>query len=374
MQTDQALIFTDYIHRRVSDYYPGFKAEKTCVRLLDEQKRSAAILYRFQVSSDAETRSMFVKALLHETSDVQPSQNGLVKPLLYPKTDSQDRHRLLYTALVAIYEYFTTLNKDQFGAIRALDYLPEHQAVFMDASKDPSLRHLLLKESRWHIPPVNGKLNSEFRNAGSWLRLYHHMPKKQDVHVRHERRQDYIEAITMLADFLGKSLGEETFLNEAASVLIDQAGLVLPESLPLGLGHGDYAMRNILVGPNHRVTVIDTFAKWRTPIYEDIGYFINELKMSSSQVFSQGIAFNGDQLSKYEDAFLKGYFGNHPVPYPAIRLYEVLALLDKWASFTAKIDHRLGLPNAAGKFGMMLTNRYFISRMKRLLAETSTSA
>ena len=55
-------------------------------------------------------------------------------------------------------------------------------------------------------------------------------------------------------------------------------------------------MRNILIGPNARVTVLDTFAKWRTPIYEDIGYFLNDLKMSYPQVVSQGLAFSSDQL------------------------------------------------------------------------------
>jgi len=332
------------------------------------------MLYRFQVSSDTKTRSVFVKAPLIQPvlEENRATQNVLTKPLLYPKTDTQDRHWLQYTALVAIYEYFTNLHETQFGAIRALDYLPEYYAVFTEDSNDPNLRLLLLKESRWHFPLTGGKLTAEFHNVGSWLRLYHRMPKKDDVSVRHENRQDYINAIATLADFLGKTLGLAPLLSETASKLIHRASMVLPEYLPLGLGHGDYAMRNILVGPNHRVTVLDTFAKWQTPIYEDIGYFINELKMSSPQVFSQGLAFSAAQLASYENAFLKGYFCSSPVPYAAVKLYEALALLDRWSSLLARFDQQLGSARIMGQTQVVLANRYFKNRVEKLLAELSS--
>lgn len=327
------------------------------------------MLYRFQVSSDANTHSVFVKAPLYSLPGTRTSTNTLTKPSLYPKTDTQERHWLQYTALVAIYEYFNDLHETQFGAIRALDYLPEYYAVFTEDSNDPNLRQLLLKESRWHFPPTRGRLTVEFHNVGAWLQLYHRMPKKDYVNVRHEHRQDYIDAIVTLVDFLKKTQGDDTFLKATASKLINQARAVLPETLPLGLGHGDYAMRNILVGPNHRVTVLDTFAKWQTPIYEDVGYFINELKMSFSQVFSQGMAFSPDQMASYEDAFLKGYFGEGPVPYPAIRLYEALAMLDKWSSFVAKFDQQPGPTRMLYSIQKFLFNRYFKDKMKTLLAE-----
>ena len=374
MQTDQALTFTNHIRRHASKYYPGFTDEHTHVQLLEKQERAAAMLYRFKVSSNAKTRSVFVKAPLHSAPDSNPAnQNVLTKPMLYPKTDTKDRHWLQYTALVAIYEYFTKMNETQFGAIRALDYLPEHHAVFTEDSNDPNLRQLMLNESRWHLLWRNGRLASVFGNVGSWLHLYHRMPKKEDVSIRHENRQDYIDAITTLTDFLGKTLGEESYLSKIASSLIQGAVVELPESLPLGLGHGDYAMRNILVGPNHRVTVLDTFAKWQTPIYEDIGYFINELRMSSPQVISQGVAFSSNQLFLYEDAFLKGYFGGSPIPHAAVKLYEALALLDRWSSLVAKSDRQIGFAKVSGPLKMNLTNRYIRKRMRNLLAEISSS-
>jgi aminoglycoside phosphotransferase (APT) family kinase protein len=168
--------------------------------------------------------------------------------------------------------------------------------------------------------------------VGAWLHIFHKMPKKDHMQVRHQRREDYIESISVLTDFLASVLGERHFFEKIAAHLAEKAHETLPEMLPIGLGHGDYAMRNILVGTSGRVTVLDTFAKWQTPIYEDIGYFLTGLKMTYPQVVSQGLLFSQSQLMDYEQAFLKGYFGEARIPYAEVRLYEMLALLDKWSS------------------------------------------
>jgi aminoglycoside phosphotransferase (APT) family kinase protein len=168
--------------------------------------------------------------------------------------------------------------------------------------------------------------------VGAWLNVFHKMPKKEHVQVRHQRREEYIESIKILTDFLVSVLGERHFFEKLAAGLAEKAREILADTLPIGLGHGDYAMRNILVNPAGRVTVLDTFAKWQTPIYEDIGYFLTGLKMTYPQVVSQGLLFSQSQLVDYEQAFLKGYFGEKRIPYPEVRLYEMLSLLDKWSS------------------------------------------
>jgi hypothetical protein len=196
------------------------------------------------------------------------------------------------------------------------------------------------------------------------------MPKDKDVQVRHQGKNDYIDALTTITDFLAKTLNRESFFKETAARMIETAREVLPDSLPLGLGHGDYAMRNILVGTNFRVTVLDTFAKWRAPVYEDIGYFLTDLKMSAPQVFSHGFAFRSNQLATYEQAFLKGYFGQDPIPYPTIRLYEGLALLDKWSSRTVRVYQKSNLiKKFIGRPNVRRINQYFEQSVKRLLAD-----
>ena len=369
---DQSSVFMDHIRSHAPRYYPTLTSEKLGVQLLSKQERPSAMLYRFKVGNEAQIRSVFVKVPLRLTGNGKNNGSIYEKPQLFPKTEPRDMHWLHYTALKTIYDYYTRLDREQLGAIRVLDYLPEYHAIFTEESSDPKLRDLFFRENRLRFPFGQAGLSTAFQNVGMWLRLYHIMPKEKDVQIRHQRRNDYIEAITTITDFLAKTLKRESFFKQTASVLIDKAQTTLPESLLLGLGHGDYAMRNILVGPNSRVTVLDTFAKWRAPIYEDIGYFLTDLKVSSPQVLSNGLAFRADHLATYEQAFLEGYFGQEPIPYPVIRLYEALALLDKWSSRTARSYQRANIiKKIVGRLNIKLMSRYFEQKVKSLLAEVA---
>lgn len=370
---DQTSVFLDHIRSHAPRYYPALASEKLGVQLLSKQERASAVLYRFKVGSDAQNRSVFVKVPLRLSGNGQKNGSSYEKPQLFPKTEPRDMHWLHYTALKTIYDYYTSLDRAQLGAIRVLDYLPQYHAIFTEESSDPKLRDLFFRENRLRYPLGHAGLSTTFQNVGMWLRLYHTMPKDRDVQVRHQHRNDYVEAITTITDFLAKTLKSESFFKETASILIDTARKILPESLPLGLGHGDYAMRNILVGPNSRVTVLDTFAKWRTPVYEDIGYFLTDLKMSSPQVLSHGLAFRLNQLAAYEQVFLKGYFGQEAIPYPAIWLYEALAVLDKWSSKVARSYQQRNSIKIMGRLNMKLMGQYFERRVQSLLAELTES-
>lgn len=369
MNMHQTTVFTDHIREHAPAYFPCFVSQQIHVQLLDKQKRPSAVLYRFRVKDDAQSRSVFVKVPLRNSTCGQPNGSVHEKPLLFQRTESGDMHWLQYTALTNIHKYFASLDKKQLGAIRVLDYLPQYNAIFTEESSDPKLQKLFLRESRLRSPFTYGELTAAFQNAGTWLQMYHRMPKKEDVEVRHQHREDYIEAVTKLTDFLAKSWGHESFFKQTASIIVNKGREILPESLPLGLGHGDYAMRNILIGPNARVTVLDTFAKWRTPIYEDIGYFLNGLKMTYPQVISQGLLFRSSQLDAYEQAFLKGYFGSRSIPYPIIQLYEILALLDKWASLLMHYHRRSAKLKTFGWAKATVASRYFKRSAQSLLRQ-----
>jgi len=367
MSMDQTAVFMDHIRAHAPRYYPTLAPDQFRVQLLSKQERPTAMLYLFRVSSDAQIRSVFVKVPLRMSTKGRSDGNGFEKPLLFPKTEPRDMHWLQYSALKSIYEYFTSIDKKYLGAIRVLDYLPQYHAILTEESHDPRLRQLFFRENRLRFPFGYEGLSTAFHNVGIWLHVYHTMPKNEDVKVRHPYRHDYTEAITTLTDHLAKTLREEAFFKKIASTIINKAQETLPESLPLGLGHGDYAMRNILIGPDARVTVLDTLAKWRTPIYEDIGYFLNGLKTSYPQIISQGLAFSSRQLTVYEREFLKGYFGTGPIPYTAVWLYEALALLDKWASTITHSYQKTSFIPIISQPQIILINHYFKRGIKELL-------
>jgi hypothetical protein len=366
---DQAAVFKDHIREHAFRYFLGFEPEQTRVELLNKQERATALLYQFAVSNDVQAHTVFVKVFRRSSPNSQAHRLQFEKPLLFPKADAEERHRLQYTAHKTIYDYFTSLDKEQLGAIRVLDYLPQHCAILTEGASEPSLRKLWWRKNQLFATHASDDLLPAFQNVGKWLRMYHTMPKKEDVNVRDSHRDDYIEAINKLSDFLGKTVGHEVFFRENALTVTNKANEFLPASLPLGLGHGDFALRNIFVGENARVTVFDTLANWRTPIYKDIGYFLNDLKFSFPKLISQGFAFGPDQLMEYEYSFLKGYFENNPIPYAEIRLYETFALLDKWSSAIAKSFRKRAFLKVVGRPRLILINRYSKRRIKSLLAE-----
>jgi hypothetical protein len=369
IREDPEAVFKEHIREHAVRYFPGFEPEQTRVELMNKQERVTALLYQFAVRNGVQVHTVFVKVFDRSSPNRQGPRVQFEKPLLFPKADAEERHRLQYTAHKTIYDYFTSLDKEHLGAIRVLDYLPQHCAILTEGVSEPPLRKLLLRKNRFFTTHSSDDLLPAFQNVGKWLRLYHTMPKKVDVKIRDSKRDDYIGAVNKLTDFLVKTVGHEAFFRENALTIINTANEFLPASLPLGLGHGDFALRNIFVGENARVIGFDTLAYWRTPIYKDIGFFLNDLKLSNARGIRQGFAFGPDQLMAYESSFLKGYFDDNPVPYAEIRLYETFALLDRWSSSIAKSFQKQAFLKVVSWPRMIFINRYSKKRLKSLLGE-----
>lgn len=373
MNGPQSTTFASHLRENGPRYFTDLSPAPLNVQLVSVWKRPASKFYRYNVGIESQHRSVLVKVpLLRDRPGDQDRDEGQASgesPSLVPKTDPAIKFELEHTAMTAIQDFFEGINDPRFGAIRILDVLPDHHAIVMEEARDPSLRRLFLKASRLRLPVTSIDLDALFQNAGAWLRAYHFLPKQDQVTARHTRCAEFIAMVREHTQFLARLLDDKPFFQNIASATTEKSLETLPESLPLGLAHGDYAMRNILVGFNNRVTVLDTLAKWRAPIYEDIAYFLIELKTNRLQVLSQGLAFSTECLGRYEREFLAGYFGRQPIPHHAIRLYEVLLLLNKWSGQVAHVGQQ-----AAGKHGgamgtlrLALMNRYFRKSIDLLL-------
>jgi hypothetical protein len=292
------------------------------------------------------------------------------RPCRFPPTDLERKFELEHAALSAIHDHFESLHDPRFGTIRILDSLPNLRAIVMEEVGNPSFRQLFAKDNRLQLLFTSARSDLAFSNAGAWLRAYHSLPNQAEA--RHTRRAEFIELISKFSDYLRSRLDGEPFFQNVASVTTAVALDVLPESLAVGLSHGDYAMRNILVGPRGRVTVLDALARWRTAIFDDIGYFLTNLKMIGPQVISQGLAFEPKLIAHYEHKFLVGYFDHDPVPFRVIRLYEILGLLDRWSASVARFDQHITQRHAAVKrLQQALEDRFFKRRLTDLLRAIS---
>jgi hypothetical protein len=369
----QAQIFDQYLKTKATNYYKEFDFVDLKVNLESEEARPASIFYRFSLDDGKHKKFVLVKIpLSRETNGKdanRPNDHPDGRPRLVPITSPEVKFKLEYTALSAIYEYFKDINDSRFGAVPVLDFLPDQQAILMEEIQLPSLRQLLINSSFLRFRSNKVRLNQVFYNAGAWLRIYHQLPKSESVHIRHARRNDFIATIGEFTDFLASRLGDKEFFQRVFSKIDTISNKELPELLPLGLGHGDYATRNILVDPNGRVTVLDTLARWRVPIYEDIAYFLVGMKTSWQQILTFGFGHRKIDMDLYQQAFLSGYFDNDPIPYGAIRLFEFQALLDRWSALLVILQEQsTGLKSILARTRIFMMNHYFKHLAKIQLA------
>ena len=325
-----------HLRENAGRYFPDIGSQQVRVVLVCAQRRPFSSLYRFIIRAPGWRRTVVVKLLTsgnRRSNGSQASRNG-DRPRLFRVPEAEFAFEFEHAALSAIHAYYQDLNDPRFGTIRVLDILPGDHGIVMEYVNNPPLSKLLLKGSRFAHPLPAIDLRTPFQNAGAWLRAYHRFAGPEQSRRRHCHRSEFITSIHQFTQFLGHAHGDKRFFQRVASKVEAAAHQTLPERLPFGISHGDYAPHNILVGFQSRVTGFDTLALWQAPIYEDISHFLTILKANKLQIYSQGLAFSSAVIGRCEADFLRGYFAQDAVPDGAIRTYEAQMLLNKWASVT----------------------------------------
>jgi hypothetical protein len=302
-------------------------------------------------------------------SAVTWSRHAGDRPRLTPAFDPACKYEYEHVALHAIDRHFRSLRDPRFGTIRVLDVLEGEGAIIMERSHDPALRNLLLRSGRLPaiLPPE--LLATGLRNAGGWLREYHGLTGLAPVNPQNTNVGDFVNSIHRYTNFLLTVHGiRRPLLRELARCIESVAHATLDETLPIGISHGDFAPRNILVGPRGRITVIDTLGKWKSPIYQDLASFLVELSASPPQIYSGGLLFSPRQIASFEDEFLRGYFDMEPVPRAAIRLFQIQDLLDKWAEQVFLREKSSGMRRVRASCRLAVRSSYFAGQIDRILA------
>lgn len=362
MMDDRALALQTHLQNHAHTYYLDWAQTKPNVRLTQVAPHRSSTLYHFHLEAGETLRPIVVKT--PPLADAPAQISAITEPAI--------KFRVEYEALVAIHDYFNALQDARFAAIRPLDFIAPHHAVVMEAVQEPSLRALFVKASRIYPWPEAQSLAQCFRHAGGWLRAFHAMSRGEHATPRDVYARDFFSAIEKYSAFLAEALHEPAFFENLTRTVNGSARGILPEHLPVGLTHGDYALRNLLIGPNCRVRAIDTQAKWLMPIYEDLAYFLVGLSTTWPQVLSQGLAFSERALQCYEKEFLSGYFEREPIPWETIRLFKIKILLLKWSANLHRMQQPgAGLQARVTTLRRKLFQRYFRKSVARLLqAET----
>jgi Ser/Thr protein kinase RdoA (MazF antagonist) len=122
-------------------------------------------------------------------------------------------------------------------------------------------------------------------------------------------------------------------LTSSFRVRIAEAALrILPEALPVGPIHSDFAPRNALVDGDGRVAIIDMLEQWYGCVWEDIAQFLVALETCKPQSLSGGLIISADRIRQLKQAFVNGYFDGETVPWSILALYQAQMVFTKWAA------------------------------------------
>jgi hypothetical protein len=357
----------DYLTGRAAEYFPDFSGARTVVRLRDGAEREKSAVYVFDLRGYGRQRSVIVKRCGKTTGQRQDAPAG-DRPTIGAWTPPEKLWQFEGATLSAIQEHFDAVGNPQFGAVRLLDVLPDYGAIVMDRLECPTLRTLLMQTGWRRGSHASAELGAALRNTGAWLRAFQQIPPLEHTRPRFTRRTELVDCIGEFADVLEQA-GTGRLVRSIVSKTQTVARSILPEELPTGLGHGDFAPRNVLVGSDDRVFVIDTVGKWSWPVYQDLAYFLTAMKTVGLQIFSNGLLFTDATMAAFEAEFLRGYYAEETPPLAVIRLFEIQCLLARWCSAVDRHARASGAKKLAGRLDLRIRSRFYGRALERAVAD-----
>lgn len=325
--TSRAATLATLLESRAADYHAELHGPTVRSRLVHASLRPFSELYEFTISSGTAALSLLVK--LPFPNRLRPPA-AADRPRLYSPVAPDLLASLEYTTMRHIEQSFLQLDDPRFGCVRVLDQLRDPDAIVMEKVPGTTLRASAATSNS-----SRGNDRSEatdFRTAGQWLRHFHQLPDLSHTRQRSTTRDDFIAMTDRFINYF-PTVGAPRWTNSVSDFLMRESESTLPHVLPLGLAHGDFAPRNVIVSPDGRTTVLDTLARWRAPIYEDLALFLLSFQLSRGSMAL--LAGDSIELTTSSRAFLSGYYGEAPCDWPVLRLFILQALLDRGCSYVS---------------------------------------
>ena len=347
-----------------ADWFPDLPGRS--VRLEPISVRPRALLYGVHLDDGTVPQ---VLAKVRRDSDAAAGETGRTsseRPRL--RTDVAAAAELTHFEYLGLSSIANLFRPDdpRFDTVRPLAELSEHSTILMDFHHALTLHRVLTGQSRLSRirHPFRARLAvpDVWSDAGGWLRRFHDGSPSEGLAVRQHTRESVLERFAAYSSYFGvRAMADAQSVAREGEAL---AAVTIPEELPMAVGHGDYAPRNLFVDRSARVTVIDPMPRWVVPRVEDIGRFLIALRLLGLQLHSHGAAYSQAWLADREHEFVTGYFGETSVPLSLLRTYEVLILLDKWSALSERGDRGRDRFEAAG---VRLAAPYITRQARRLL-------
>jgi len=356
----------EHLAANAGTWFPALRSQPAEIRLTRSREKTFSTLLQFELQS-GDARAYVIAKVRRAPDERAKRLPGW--EFLVPLAKRSERLALEFAALERIHERFSGLGDPRFGTARPLDLLPESSTLLLEDVRQPNLSQWLEGGAR-----ERGAHSTALFNAGAWLRQFHEMPTCPAAQEHPTTRDSFIKSVRERTEALGRSEDDASFFRDIDRRAAHLADAHFPDAFPTATTHADYWPGNILVAPDGRVTVIDTFGAWSGAVFHDLAYFLNDLKASNHRVYRAGLSRNAGRTADLEAQFLAGYFGEEPIPWRPLRLFEVQLLLHNWrrATYSAREASLAAKPTR--KLRLMLKRPYYRRLVSRLLREAEANA
>jgi hypothetical protein len=355
----------EYAAEHAPEWFPDRPGAGGRIDLRVLSDRARCLLLAARLDDDSQP-SIIVK-VRRDAATERDGQYGSRPRLRSDVLPAADMSALEYAGLRAIAAGFGSDDPD-FAAVRPLAHLPEQATIMMSFVAAPTLRHVILEQSRLRRA-VRSRTPSRPAAyscglVGRWLRKFQGFTSTTVVPVQQGTRNDVVDQLFAYGRYLEAQPGGGGAA-DLADRAADLAGRVLPEVLPLALGHGDFAPRNMFVDRG-RLVVFDPMPRWAVPAYDDVCRFLVGVRLLGEQVHTHGVAFSRATMNVWEDETISGFLGGDEHERAALRCYQLMILLDKWSALVDAPVH--GLQGRVTRRSLQLASGFIRAEAERVLA------
>lgn len=358
------------VTRRAREWVPEAVSSHVGLRRLVERPR--AVLYAVSVGNDDGPQ------ILAKVRRGWPSGDGPrradARPRLAEASLAVTEQTLLeYEGLRQI-RAFVGEAHPVFAAVRPFDVLVDESTVLMEYVRAPTLRQQLVRDSRLAPPRLRSRRRDDdrvWRDVGAWLGTFQRAMPTQGLEERQGTREDIVDRFSAYAEWLTAKLGPGA-VGSGVHQGAELARALLPARLPMAVGHGDFAPRNVFLRGDGRLAVFDPMPRWVVPRFEDLCRFLVAVRLQGIQVHTRGLAYAERELDRREQGVLDGYRAGSDLPLAQLRCYQLLITLDKWSALADRTSS--GWRGRLDDTAVDLASAYLRGEVQRLLRRIEAEA
>ena len=236
-----------------------------------------------------------------------------------------------YHSMQRLATHFAACPTPHLSALQPRFYLPDLNAYVMNHVEGQTLARKHLDIRAILLPNNMERACRAMQRIGEWLAWLHQLASDDFAKSNQKTPADMLPWLLQHVEWL------QQFGLPITQTLRWDACLAVLQSVTtdhyVGI-HGDYAIRNLIIGRNGEITGIDSALELVDSPYHDLGKFIAMFKYNVQRLNLGGSMPRESAMKKLEFAFLRGYFGDDALGESLDRrllaLYEGRYLFQQW--------------------------------------------